>query len=143
MKWPLLPLLPLLLILSTRAAAHDLRHTVTQDGAIVVEFFYPDETPFSYEQYEIYRPGEDVPFQVGRSDALGRIAFVPDRAGDWKVKAFSEDGHGLEVTVAGGDGNRAAETRRPLIERYARLFAGLGLILGAFGVWSLFMRRKG
>lgn len=139
MRWTL----PLLLLLSTHAAAHDLRHTVTQEGAIVVELFYPDKTPFSYEGYEIYRPGDDVPFQVGRSDALGRIVFMPDRAGAWKLKAFAEDGHGAEFTVTSKGAGKLSDADKPLVERYARVFAGLGLIMGVFGIWSLFRRRRG
>jgi nickel transport protein len=121
--------------------AHSLSHTAQSGSAVIVELRYADGSPFSYESAEVFRPAESIPFLAARTDANGRLAFVPDRPGDWRVRAFSEDGHGGDFTVsAGGDGTASAGPA-PLgaLERGA---IGVALLFGIFGIWSLFLRRR-
>ena len=121
--------------------AHALNHSVQPGSAVIVELRYGDGSPFSYESAEVYRPGETVPFLAGRTDANGRLAFVPDRAGDWRVRAFSEDGHGGDFTVATASGGEASAPSTGL-GTVGGLAVGLSILFGAFGIWSLFVRRK-
>lgn len=130
------------LMLAAPAAAHDLHYQVTEAESIVVRLYYPDGTAFAYEAYEIYPQGEAVPFQVGRTDAQGRIAFVAPRAGRYRLRATSEDGHGVTFELEAGACGRLTAAQRPLYERYQRLFVGLGILLGVFGLINLFYRRK-
>ena len=82
---PLL-VLPVALLAGT-LHAHQLNHEVQTGSAVIVELSYGDGSPFGYESAEVYRPAESIPFLAGRTDANGRLAFVPDRAGDWRIKA--------------------------------------------------------
>lgn len=134
------PLLSLLAALP--AHAHDLQHTVTGAQAVVIKMFYVDNTPFAFEGYEIYREGEKLPFQVGRTDGQGRIAFLPDRAADWRVKAFSEDGHGLDFKLSTDAAAKVSGAEKPAFERYGRIAVGVAVILGLFGLLNLFVNRK-
>jgi nickel transport protein len=121
--------------------AHSLSHTAQSGSAVIVELRYADGSPFSYESAEVFRPAESIPFLAGRTDANGRLAFVPDRAGEWRVRAFSEDGHGGDFTVsAGGDGTAPAG-RSPL-GAFERVAVGVALLFGIFGIWSLFLRKR-
>ena len=73
------------------AAGHDLHHELGRaEEAISVRLFVDHDHPFAFEGYEVYRGGEGSAFQTGRTDALGRLIFLPDRAGMWRVKVFSE-----------------------------------------------------
>jgi nickel transport protein len=121
--------------------AHSLSHTAGQGSALIVELRYADGSPFSYEAAEVYRPAESVPFLAGRTDANGRLAFVPDLPGDWRVRAFSEDGHGGDFTVSAGTAGGAAERSIGLGE-VGGLAVGLSILFGLFGLWSLFVRRR-
>lgn len=136
-------LLPLLLLLAARPVlAHDLQHTVTSGQAVVIKLFYVDNTPFAFEGYEIYQDGEKLPYQVGRTDSRGRIAFLPDKAATWRVKVFSEDGHGLDFKL---DTNATAvltDAEKPAFERYGRIAVGVAVLLGVFGVLNLYVKRK-
>jgi nickel transport protein len=132
----------LCLWLPGRGDAHDLRHSIQEGAAVTVKLFFADGNEFSFESYEVYRAGEDVPFQVGRTDALGRIVFVPDRAGTWHVKAFSEDGHGADLSLTTGAQGAIESADRPLFERYSRLVVGVSIIFGIFGLFNLFARRR-
>ena len=142
MKFPRL-FLPLLCLLAACAThAHDLQHTVTAAQAVVIRMFYVDNTPFSFEGYEIYRDGEKLPYQVGRTDSQGRIAFLPDRAATWRVKAFSEDGHGQDFKLTTDAAAILTGAEKPAFERYGRIGVGVAVILGLFGFLALFVNRK-
>jgi nickel transport protein len=142
MKFPrLLP--PLLILLAAgHALAHDLQHTVSGAQAVVIRMFYVDNTPFSFEGYEIYRDGEKLPYQVGRTDSQGRIAFLPDKAASWRVKVFSEDGHGQDFKLTTNAAAILTGSDKPAYERYGRIAVGVAVILGLFGFLTLFVNRK-
>lgn len=80
-------------------SAHNLQHKVLHEEAIVLEFSFASDDDFSYQSYEIYAPNRDAPYQVGRTDAHSKVLFTPDTQGKWRVKVFSEDGHGKVVEV--------------------------------------------
>ncbi len=124
------------------AQAHDLQHSVDGAPAIVIKLFYLDNHPFAFEAYEIYREGEKLPYQVGRTDSQGRIAFLPDRAGVWRVKAFSEDGHGVDFKLETDAATALTGSEKPAFERHGRVAVGVAIILGLFGLLSLYARRK-
>lgn len=136
-------MLPLLLLLAARPVlAHDLQHTVTSGQAVVIKLFYVDNTPFAFEGYEIYHDGEKLPYQVGRTDSRGRIAFLPDKAATWRVKTISEDGHGLDLKLTTNADAALSGSEKPAFERYSRIVIGVALILGLFGVLNLYVKRK-
>ena len=123
-------------------SAHDLQHLVEPGPAVIVRLFYSDTAVFAYEGYEVFRAGEKIPYQVGRTDALGRLAFVPDRAGEWRVKATSGDGHGTDFTLTTDAAHTVTGAERSFFDRHARIVAGVGLLFGLFGLLTLFVRKK-
>lgn len=135
--WWLLPCL-----VAAPAWAHDLQYTVVSGQAVVVKLFYADDTPFGFEAYEIYPEGAKLPVQVGRTDAKGRIAFLPDKAGTWRIKAMSEDGHGLDFTLDTDATAALAGIDKPFYERHSRIVVGVALLLGLFGLLNLYVKRK-
>jgi nickel transport protein len=128
-------------LLAGTLQAHSLSHSAQPGRAVIVELRYADGSPFSYESAEVYRPAETVPFLAGRTDANGRLAFVPDRSGDWRVRAFSEDGHGGDFMVAAASNGESSAPSTGL-STIAALAVGLSVIFGIFGIWSLFVRRR-
>ncbi len=126
-----------------QALAHDLQHRIDEGAAVSVRFFFADGKDFSFESYEVYRAGEEVPFQVGRTDQKGRIVFLPDRAGTWRIKAFSEDGHGADLSFSTGAADESGDAGRPFLERHLRILVGVSVIFGLFGLMSLLMGRGG
>ena len=123
--------------------AHDLQHQIEEGAAVSVRLSFADGSDFSFESYEVYRAGEEVPFQVGRTDLQGRVVFLPDRAGTWRIKAFSEDGHGADFSFSTDVIGGAAEANRSFLERHLRIVVGISLIFGVFGLLDLFVRRGG
>jgi len=138
-------LLLCLALLSGSVWGHEIDLEISQQAAAVVRLTYADGQPFAFEAYELYLPDKEVPEQVGRTNGQGQIIFLPGTRSDWRLKAVSADGHGvdqvLKVPVAASDGNhQPSATAGP--PRMLLLAAGLGILFGLFGVVQLFLRKK-
>ena len=123
-----------------QALAHDLQHQIEEGAAISVRLFFADGSDFAFESYEVYRAGDEVPFQVGRTDLRGRVVFLPDRAGTWRIKAFSEEGHGADFSFTTGAKSGVPDANQPFLERHLRVVVGVSVIFGVFGLFNLFKR---
>jgi nickel transport protein len=125
------------------ANAHELHHVIAATNAVSISLTFADGSPFAYEKYELYPEGKEVPAQVGNTDAAGRIVFVPGETKQWRVKAYSADGHGVDLrfeSPALQAGPAATAGAGP--GRATLALLGLGLILAAFGAYQLFLRKK-
>jgi nickel transport protein len=123
------------------AQAHDLQHQIDEAAAVSVRLSFADGSDFAFESYEVYRSGDEILFQVGRTDLQGRIVFLPDRAGTWRIKAFSEEGHGTDFSFTTGAAGGVRDANKPFLERHLRIVVGVSVIFGAFGLVDLMMRR--
>lgn len=132
----------LIALISLSVQAHDLHHEVTDGQAIVVHLFFMDNSPFAYENYELYREGDVLPYQTGRTDARGYFSFIPDSAGSWQVKAFSADGHGVTFEVTTNEDMTLSYAEKPLVDRYGRIVIGVAVLFGIFGLLSLMLKRR-
>lgn len=166
---PVLIVLTTLLLSSLPAAAHHVHHEVARGEAVVVTLTYGDGSPLAGDRYDILAHGEEKAFQTGTTDAAGRIVFMPDSVGTWRVRVFSEDGHGADFTFETGPVTAAAEEqadrsadvaelneapvntltpevveaeKKRLVERFAGPALGVGIILALFGVFALFVRSR-
>jgi len=124
-------------------SAHEVHHAIAATNAVAVSLSYADGSPFAYEKYELYADGKEVPAQVGNTDAAGRVVFIPGATRYWRIRAFSADGHGIDLRLespalqaepaTASDGGPGRTTLALL---------GLGLILAAFGAYQLFGSRR-
>jgi nickel transport protein len=124
------------------APAHGLEHTVTADNAVVVTLTHDDGDPFSFEPYQVVPPGQDKPSQQGLTDRLGRVAFLPDRTGDWKVRVMAEDGHGADLTVPVGTGLLPVGSPAVKSSRFTNVVTGVSILFGLFGIAALMAARR-
>jgi nickel transport protein len=140
-------LLPLGLFLGEiDSHGHSINYQVLEKG-IAVKAFYSEKDPSSYSQYEIWGPGdrEDLPHQTGRTDKNGFLAFVPDRAGTWKIRLWGESSHGYHgfTTEVKVDKELNLESfSKPLLATHTKLITGLSLIFGIFGIYAFLKSRK-
>ncbi|MDQ7068453.1 MAG: hypothetical protein Q9M40_11030 [Sulfurimonas sp.] len=120
-------------------SAHNLTHSISHKESVVVSFSFAQEDDFSFESYEVYAPDAKVPFAVGRTDALSRLSFLPDREGKWTVKVFSQDGHGKILSV---DVDKNLQTTQETKNANTLLKALLGIVvlLGVFGL--IYFKKK-
>ncbi len=135
-------LLILILITSKLSYAHSVQYTINRQNAVVITIFYADGTPFSYEKFEVYSPdNKKIPFQVGRTDKYGRLVFLPDKIGNWTVKAFSEDGHGIVKKIFVNNLSKINKTSNQF-GYLLKIFIGVFAIFLVYGLFYFTIRRK-
>jgi nickel transport protein len=69
-------------------------------SAVSLEFFYSTGELMAYQEARVYSPRDDhASFQSGRTDEFGRVSFVPDTPGDWRVVVRDEEGHLADAKI--------------------------------------------
>jgi nickel transport protein len=140
------------LLASSAVQAHELRtEIVHRPPVILVTASYGGQEPLPYAPIDIFEPGASrVEFQNGRTDALGRFAFIPHRPGEWRIVVDDELGHHRETTVVIDpsflDPDGAVDTSEPAapaVPIWWRWLTGLSLIIGCTGIafWLKARRR--
>ncbi len=129
-------------LLPSHADAHDIVHDISREQAVVVTFSYGGAEPFSFESYELFRAGEDIPFQVGRTDALGRVAFPAPQPGSWRLKVFSESGHGADLDFDTTQATAPGSCEAPKLGNRLKALVGASLLFGIFGLLNLFVKKR-
>jgi nickel transport protein len=132
----------LLLLWIGSASAHEVHHVIAATNAATVSLSYADGSAFAYEKYELYADGKDVPMQVGNTDASGRVVFVPGDTKNWRLKAYSADGHGVDLRFESLAIQASAVAADAGPGRATLALFGLGLILAAFGLYQLLIARR-
>ncbi len=104
---------------------------------VTVEAAYGGSEPLPYAKVSVYSPADaNGEFQTGVTDRKGRFAFVPDRAGSWRVLVDDEEGHRGEVTVVVPEKfEGAAAAVEEGGSRWERALLGLAILFGVTGVW--------
>lgn len=132
-----------------RASAHALEAKELEAGnARALEFVYSTGGTANYAEVKVYAPDNaDVEFQNGRTDALGRFAFLPDKDGTWTVVVADGMGHKVSHPVAVTlSGERVAEVPAQGLTASSKLFPallGVSLLANFFLLLALFRRRSG
>lgn len=129
------------------ARGHEVLHELAPGGAAGLRVYYADGEPLAYQAYELWSPSDPrVPWQKGRTDRAGWIAFVPDVPGAWRVKVVDAAGHGLDATVqvpARAAGPAAAAPAGPGAGFVLRPLLGVAVIVAIFAALFAWQRRKG
>ncbi len=130
-----------LILASSLAWSHSMHHEVSTAEARVLTLSYTFGQQPVFEPYQIFAPDSDVPFQTGRTDAQGRVSFLPDRPGRWRVLVTTEDGHGIEVRIRVDEGLQVTAIEGPGAGGLAMTLAGVGYLLGLGGLLVLWRQR--
>jgi nickel transport protein len=128
------------------ARGHEVLHEIERSHAVAVRAYFADGEALAYTQYEVYSPADpQIPYQKGRTDRSGWLAFVPDVAGKWRVKVSDTSGHGLELevdAVAPAAATTGPADAAPATAAFVlRPLVGLAAIAVVFGALLAFHRR--
>jgi nickel transport protein len=134
-------------LLSSTAFAHEVLHSVERGRAVAVKAYFADGEVLAYTEYQVFSPADPkIPYQKGRTDRGGYLAFVPDVPGTWHVRVLDDAGHGLELDVPVGQGQAKAPSSAGAMPPWAfvvRPLVGAALIAALFGSVAWLYRRKG
>jgi nickel transport protein len=142
----------LLWSLASPAHAHEVLSSIERGRAIAVKAFFADGEALAYTEYQVFSPADaKIPFQKGRTDRVGYLAFVPDVPGNWHVRVIGDTGHGLELDVpVTAPGRAQAKAGAPEsatgLASWAfvlRPLLGVLVIATLFAALLVFYRRKG
>lgn len=125
--------------------AHALLHEVVEGEAVIVRLDFAGADRPVFEPYEVFAPGSAQPFQAGRVNSLGEVAFRPNEPGTWRLRVFTEDGHGADITLqvdAVGAVTTAGGSSAHAHGYWLRVLAALGYLLGVFGLLVLWRQRR-
>lgn len=115
------------------AAAHGVTDTLTDAPATVVRFAWATGGPVARAGFRLYGPGDAEAWLSGQSDRDGRVAFVPDRAGTWRIELRADPEHEVTRTIevtAGGAARAEGPWRRLGLVLGVIVAAGLGYLVG-------------
>lgn len=129
--------LVLVVLLAGPAAAHSVTDTLTNASATVVRFAWATGSPVARAGFRLYGPGDSEAWLIGQSDRDGRVAFVPDRAGGWRIELQADPEHKLTRTIE-ITADRTARREGP----GRRLGVVLGVVVAGAGGY-LIGRRHG
>ena len=123
--------------------AHGLQAQLELEAPVVVlRCTYTDGTPADAEVL-VYSPDElDRSYQRQRTDVHGRVTFVPDAAGEWRIVVDDGMGHRTELTVT-VDENGVASPRQS--DPWSRTSVALwvaALVFVLVVVWMQASRRR-
>jgi nickel transport protein len=124
---------------TTLLFSHNLNHTISSEQAVVVSFSFSQKEDFSFQSYEVYTPNSEIPFAVGRTDAYSRISFLPNTGGKWRVKAFSQDGHGKIIDIE-VDENMLPDMSTKSNDTFEKALMGIMILIGVFGL--IYIKKK-
>jgi nickel transport protein len=138
----------ILLVSAPVARAHEVLHTVERGKAVAVKAYFADGEVLAYREYQVFSPADArIPYQKGRTDRSGYIAFMPDAPGAWRVVVTDDTGHGLDTKVeVAALGEAQPQGKSAAVSSWA--FA-LRPILGASAIAVIFVallyayRRRG
>lgn len=128
-----------------QVSAHALLHEIIDGEAVVVRLEFAGADRPVFEPYEVFAPGSATPFQAGRVNSLGEVTFRPDQPGTWRLRVFTEDGHGADITLevdAAGAVTTTGGSHGHAHGYWLRVLAALGYLLGAFGLLVLWRQRR-
>lgn len=126
------------------AYGHGAIHHTTTNGSIAVRVVHHDGQPMAHSAVRVHAPGaRDTPWQEGVTDPHGVFAFLPDRGGVWRVTVNDAMGHRVDVAVDVDEAHTGhVAPPRTHIGRLPAAVFGVGVILAAFGGWSLWAQRR-
>jgi nickel transport protein len=139
------------LMVGPPALAHEVLHSIERGRAVAVKAFFADGEALAYSEYLVYSPADTrIPYQKGRTDRSGYLAFVPDVPGPWHVRISEASGHGLDLDVP-VDATSPADGKASLastggIASWAfvlRPLLGAVLVVGLFATLIFFYHKRG
>ncbi|MCX7771353.1 MAG: hypothetical protein N2202_09805 [Proteobacteria bacterium] len=134
----------LFLFSNTELFAHGIEYQILGNKAVTMKVIYSTGEPLSFGNFEIFAPNEKIPHQKGRTDKNGFISFYPDKKGIWTIVVTEDTEHGMhkKVIEIKVDDLMVSEVKRDFTDKYLKIIAGLGFIMGIFGLIFFFKSKK-
>jgi nickel transport protein len=122
--------------------SHGVGLEIEQQEASVIYLHHTDDTPLIAADYELRVAGASAPYQSGKTDVSGRVVFIPGDFREWRLRVFSEDGHGIDTTFELPSGTLSHSRADHTDSDITKLVLGFGILLSGFGIMMLFTKSN-
>jgi hypothetical protein len=122
--------------------SHGLGFEIDRHEASVIHLHHSHDTPLANADYELSIIGAETSYQSGKTDALGRVAFIPGEVRKWRLRVFNQDGHGIDTTFELTPDGLSDAHHAHTSSHISTMILGVGILLSGFGLLMLFSRRK-
>ncbi|HPF07722.1 MAG TPA: hypothetical protein PK293_16895 [Spirochaetota bacterium] len=122
--------------------SHGVEYKISKNKVYTVSMNYSDGEIMNYTNYKIYSPGSESVFQSGLTDKNGKISFIPDAAGEWKVDVNDDTGHAASVIVKAGQVSDVSIASGNSLNIFQKIIMAICVIWGAAGTALYFRSRK-
>lgn len=133
------------IFLNSISYAHGINYELIDNKGVILKISYSSGEPLSFGNFEIFAPGEKIPHQKGKTDKNGIISFYPDKKGLWTIVITDDTEHGIHkktIELKVEDEFKTQQAKMNFVEKYSKVIAGIGLIIGIFGFIVLIKNRK-
>jgi len=129
-------------LLAGPASAHGVKHQIQSVNATVISLSYDDGQALAHAVFEAAPMGAAQAAVTGLTDAEGRAVIVADVPGRWRLRAFSNDGHGavVEFDVAASTADTVPVSTP--VPRWMRVAFGLALLFFVFSSLQCWLRER-
>jgi nickel transport protein len=122
--------------------SHGVGFEIERHEASIIHLRHGDDAPLANTDYELSMVGSETSYQSGKTDALGRVVFIPGEVRKWRLRVFNQDGHGIDTTFALTPDGLSHTHHDHTSSHITTLILGVGILLSGFGLLMLFTRRK-
>jgi nickel transport protein len=122
--------------------SHGVGFEIDRQEATVIQLHHGHDTPLANADYELFMFGEQAAFQSGKTDALGRVAFITGEVRKWRLRVFNQEGHGIDTTFELTPDGLPVAHHNHTSSQVTTLILGVGILLSGFGLVMLFTRQK-
>jgi len=123
--------------------AHEVVYEVVQTRATIIMLSYDDGEPFVGARYEAGPVDAEKPALTGTTDRSGRVVIFGDAPGRWKLRAFSEDGHGIALEFDRGSDSDTEPTPEAVKSKAAvPKWVGFVVLFAVFAALRRGLRRR-
>lgn len=122
--------------------AHGLLYDLKMGKTLIIKVGYDGGEPMSYSEIKIYSPdGDKLEYQNGFTDANGNFAFIPNRAGKWKIVISDGMGHVFSKDLMVNEGIKIEAITQGL-GPWQKLIIAISIVWGLIGTALYFKRVK-
>ena len=126
-------------VFSMPCLGHGVKSTVFE-GAAGIEVTYDDGTPMAYCEAKVFSPSDsETEFMQGATDKNGRLTFVPDVPGKWRLTVDDGMGHAVSEEIEIQEAMNIARRTEHKFSRVQGVIVGISIIFGLFGLSSFFL----
>lgn len=127
------------------AFSHGISYLVKEDKALVISAFFSTSNPVSYGEVKVFYEDSAIAMQNGQTDEFGKFAFLPPKAGMYRIEIIGDTDHGehkSEFSIEVNSDFSISKYDELAFAKYQGILSVIGIIFGLFGVIIMIKNRK-